>query len=223
MNTLTNSYTVSVLICFKSCKFATFVFWNFQLKLQFLECSLSVISENNHALPESIVLMYSKVFLIRNSSFQENVKTKVFALEDSLGVESHSTDRSRRGSNARQLGTSRVVYPNKVISRRFLESTYVSIKAKSHPIPGMQHYFLNRSWDASTLVAWENGLSQVDVIFTFTDNYTTRIIVCKSKKQKQKTRQLVTVHFVTRCVCLHLICDVKINVACVKIPHWSRC
>ena len=32
--------------------------------------------------------MYSKVFfLIRNSSFQEHAKTKVYALEDSLGVE----------------------------------------------------------------------------------------------------------------------------------------
>ena len=31
--------------------------------------------------------MYTKVFLVRNSSFQENVKTKVYALEDSLGVE----------------------------------------------------------------------------------------------------------------------------------------
>ena len=27
-----------------------------------------------------------KYFLIRNSSFQENAKTKVYALEDSLGV-----------------------------------------------------------------------------------------------------------------------------------------
>ena len=36
----------------------------------------------------------------------------------------------------------------------------------------MQHFFLHRRWDASTHVAWVNGLSQVDVIFTFADNYT---------------------------------------------------
>ena len=37
----------------------------------------------NNALPENIVLMYSKIFfIIRNSSFQENAKTKVYALDD---------------------------------------------------------------------------------------------------------------------------------------------
>ena len=30
--------------------------------------------------------MYFEVFLNRNSSYQENAKTKVYALEDSLGV-----------------------------------------------------------------------------------------------------------------------------------------
>ena len=44
------------------------------------------MSENNHELPDNIVLMYSKIFLNQNSSFQENAKTKVYALEDSLGV-----------------------------------------------------------------------------------------------------------------------------------------
>ena len=35
-----------------------------------------------------------KYILIRKSSFQENAKTKVYALEDSLGVEQHSSDYS---------------------------------------------------------------------------------------------------------------------------------
>ena len=52
----------------------------------YFKCSESVVSENNHALPENIVLVYFKVFLVRNSSFQENAETKVYALEDSLGV-----------------------------------------------------------------------------------------------------------------------------------------
>ena len=38
--------------------------------------------KNKDALPENIVLIYSIFFLIRNSSFQENAKTKVQALED---------------------------------------------------------------------------------------------------------------------------------------------
>ena len=33
-----------------------------------------------------LLLIIPKHFLIRNSSFQENAKTKVYALEDSLGV-----------------------------------------------------------------------------------------------------------------------------------------
>ena len=55
----------------------------FQLKLQYSRYSSSVFSANSHALPENIVLIYSKIFFIRNSSFQENAKTKVYALEDS--------------------------------------------------------------------------------------------------------------------------------------------
>ena len=63
-------------------------FCNLQFKLKHFKCSESVFSENNHALLKKIVLMYSKVVLIRNSSFQEKFKTKVYmyALEDSLGV-----------------------------------------------------------------------------------------------------------------------------------------
>ena len=82
---LTNCYSVFRihLICLKNGKFATL---SFQLKLQYFKYSSSVFSENSHALPENIVLIYSKIFLIRNSSFQENAKTKVYALEDSLGV-----------------------------------------------------------------------------------------------------------------------------------------
>ena len=35
---------------------------------------------------KTLFLFIPKYFLIRNSSFQENAKTKVYALEDSLGV-----------------------------------------------------------------------------------------------------------------------------------------
>ena len=57
----------SVLIYLKNGKFATFVFWSFQLKLQYFEYSSSVFCENSHALPENIVLIYSKIFF--NSKF----------------------------------------------------------------------------------------------------------------------------------------------------------
>ena len=53
---------------------------SFRLKHQYLKCSESVVSENKHALLENIALMYSKVLFIRNSSFPENAKTKVYAL-----------------------------------------------------------------------------------------------------------------------------------------------
>ena len=36
---------------------------------------------------KTLFLLIQKYFLIRNSAFQENAKTKVYALEDSLGVE----------------------------------------------------------------------------------------------------------------------------------------
>ena len=52
----------SVLICLKNGKFATWVYWSFQLKLPYFKSSESVVSENNHVLPENIVLMYSKIF-----------------------------------------------------------------------------------------------------------------------------------------------------------------
>ena len=38
-----------VLICLKNGKFATFVFWSFQLKLQYFKYTSSVFSANNHA------------------------------------------------------------------------------------------------------------------------------------------------------------------------------
>ena len=57
----------SILICLKNGKFATFVFLSFQLKLQYFKYSWSVFSENSHALPENIVLIYIKIFL--NSKF----------------------------------------------------------------------------------------------------------------------------------------------------------
>ena len=58
----------SVLICLKNGQFATFVVWSFQLKLPYYKNSEWVVSENNHVLPENIVLMYSKIFL--NSKFK---------------------------------------------------------------------------------------------------------------------------------------------------------
>ena len=58
----------------------------FNSNFRIIKSSESVVSENIHVLPENIVLMYSQIFLNSNSSFQENVKTKVYALEDSLGV-----------------------------------------------------------------------------------------------------------------------------------------
>ena len=79
---------LSVMICLKNGKFATFVFISLQLKLQYFKCSESVVSKNNHALPDNIVLMYYKVFIkIEIQVFKKNAKTKVYALEDSLGVE----------------------------------------------------------------------------------------------------------------------------------------
>ena len=57
-----------VLICLLNGKFATFVFFlSFQLKLQYFKYSSPVFSANSHALPEYIVLIYSKIFF--NSKF----------------------------------------------------------------------------------------------------------------------------------------------------------
>ena len=56
-----------VLFSLKNGKFATFVFWCFQLKLQYFKYSSSIFSANIHALPENIVLIYSKIFF--NSKF----------------------------------------------------------------------------------------------------------------------------------------------------------
>ena len=64
------------MICLKSGKFATFVFLSFQLKLQYLICSKLVISENNHALPENIALMYSKVILNLKFTFSRKYQSK---------------------------------------------------------------------------------------------------------------------------------------------------
>ena len=61
-----------------------FSFLKFYLKLQYLKYSDSVVSEN--ALPENAVLLYSKVFVHLNLSFQENAKTKAYAVEDSLAT-----------------------------------------------------------------------------------------------------------------------------------------
>ena len=71
----------SVLICLKKGeKLWLSVFEVFNSNVNILKWYKSLVSENFHALSENIYLMYSKVlFAIRNLSFQENVKTKVYA------------------------------------------------------------------------------------------------------------------------------------------------
>ena len=66
----------SVLICSKNCKFATFVFWSFQPKLQYLRYSKSVIFENNYALPVDIGQMYPKVFWNSKFKFSRKCRNK---------------------------------------------------------------------------------------------------------------------------------------------------
>ena len=66
----------SVLICLKNGKFATFVFLSFQLKLPYFKSSESDVSENNHVLPENIVLMYSKIFLNSKFKFSRKFQNK---------------------------------------------------------------------------------------------------------------------------------------------------
>ena len=83
---MTHCYIVFRIDLFTKWYLCDFCLFSFQLKLQYLKCSESVVSENKYALLEYIVLMYSIVRLFRNSSFLENAKTKVYALEDSLGV-----------------------------------------------------------------------------------------------------------------------------------------
>ena len=75
---LTNCYSVFRvhLICLKNGKFATFGFLSFQLKLQYFKYSLSVFSENSHALPEIIVLIYSKIFFNTKFKFSRKCQNK---------------------------------------------------------------------------------------------------------------------------------------------------
>ena len=47
---------------------------------------MSDFFKNNHALSGNVVLIYSKVFLNSKFLFQENAKTKMYTLEDSLGM-----------------------------------------------------------------------------------------------------------------------------------------
>ena len=56
---------------------------NFNILNTLHQFSLQITMQYRKTLFEYIL----KYFLIRNSSFQENAKTKVYALEDSLGVE----------------------------------------------------------------------------------------------------------------------------------------
>ena len=92
---MTNCYTVSRIDWFEKWLIATFGGgggFKFSTQNLIFKCSEPVVSENNHALPENIVLMYTKCcyfnskFKFSKSSFQENAKTKMYALEDSLGV-----------------------------------------------------------------------------------------------------------------------------------------
>ena len=58
----------------------------FNSNLNILNVLCHFFPENNLALPEDIILIYSKMFLNRNFSFQENDKIKVNAFEDSLSL-----------------------------------------------------------------------------------------------------------------------------------------
>ena len=73
---MTNCNSVSILICLKNGKFATFVFQSFQLKPPYFKSSESNVSENNHVLPENIVLMYSKIFLNSKFKFSRKCQNK---------------------------------------------------------------------------------------------------------------------------------------------------
>ena len=66
----------SVLICLKNGKFATFVIWSFQFTHPYFQNSESDVSENNHVLLESIVLMYSKIFLNSKIRFSRKCQNK---------------------------------------------------------------------------------------------------------------------------------------------------
>ena len=64
-----NTIMYSVLICLKNGKFATSFFEVFNSNFNILNTLSQFFSENSHALLENIVQIYSKIFLIRNSSF----------------------------------------------------------------------------------------------------------------------------------------------------------
>ena len=67
----------------------TFVFCRFKYKLHYFKCTESVVPQNNHTLLESMGLTYYKV--VFNSIikfFKKNVKPRLYALEDFLGVDS---------------------------------------------------------------------------------------------------------------------------------------
>ena len=51
-------------------------FLSFQLKLQYFKSSESDVSDNNHVLPENIVLMYSKIFLNSKFKFSRKCQNK---------------------------------------------------------------------------------------------------------------------------------------------------
>ena len=85
-NTLTNCFSVSVMICLKNGKFATFVFEVFNLNFNILNVLSQFSLKITTYYRETLFLCIPKYFIIRNSSFQEIAQTKVYTLEDSLGV-----------------------------------------------------------------------------------------------------------------------------------------
>ena len=81
---MTNVYSVFRIDFFGKWYICNFRFLKFSTTTSILyKSSESVFSENNHVLPESIVLMYS----FKVQVFKKMPKTKVYALEDSLGVD----------------------------------------------------------------------------------------------------------------------------------------
>ena len=74
-------YIDKLLFCFhfdlfEKLKMCDFRFLKFSTQLQNFKCSESVVSENKHALPENIVLMYHKVFYNSKFKFSRKCKNK---------------------------------------------------------------------------------------------------------------------------------------------------
>ena len=76
----------SVLICLKNSNLRLSFFQVFNLNFNILNTLKQFSLKIAMHYRKTLFLFIPKYFLIRSSSFQENAKTKVYALEDSLGV-----------------------------------------------------------------------------------------------------------------------------------------